>query len=850
MQRPVSSLSDVHLSRSKDEWVFGWNPTPGIVSVWADRSGKALLWRREGQRVTCSTERFRPWLVATTLEDLAHLHSPVLPTFTAGSVQPDITYRELDGPEGSYRYLLSAHDGRQLERTLVDGASRRLGREVKRVSELPETYYVVGPVEQFLMLKGMVSFRGLAYDDLYRLIFDLETTALDPQRGRIFLVAIHDSTGFETILEAATPEQEARLITDLCALIRERDPDVIENYNLCGFDLPFLQYRATTLNVPLHLGRAGSPPLLASYEEAGSASPYRFRQRRFTIAGREVIDTLEAVQRYDFAARVLPSYRLKEVAKHFGLAAPDRVYLEGSKIYETYREHPDLVRHYALDDVREVDGLSRRLMGAAFALAGMAPRCYGRVAAAGPAMGILEPLLVRAYLRKGTALPQPLPPDASWQHEGGATYLLAEGVAEHVVKADVASLYPSLMRIYQIGPKSDALGMLLHFLDRLTTLRLFHKTAARQAPPGSMVANQHEGTQAAMKTLINAADGYRGAGSMALFADPEAADTVTRRGRELLDRLLAALQERGMVPIEADTDGVYFAVPADWTEREERALVAQIGAQLPAGIRLEYEGRYRAMLSHAIKNYALLTYDGELIVRGGALRSSRSEPFGERFLRQALLSLMQGDIAGVERCFLGTLEALRQRKLPASDVASRVRLSKSPQAYLASRKTHSEGQYEALLAAGRKQWSVGERVRTYRTQSGAYRWLPEEREEAPLSLEEQENGEGLDTENVLVPTETASMDEQRDYDVEQYARLLLNSYASRLAVAFTVEDFQQLFRVDGQMSLFDRPLEAMQLRWIRCPAPASSSSLREHEVEGKSHHSSRPATSPNEKGAV
>ena len=825
---------------TEDEFLFGWDPTPGIVSIWAERSGKALLWRREGQRVTCTTERFRPWLVATTLDDLAHLPSPVLPASTAGGAQAAITYRKLDGPAGAFRYLLSARDGHMLERAIVRGASLRLGREVSRVSELPETYYVFGPVEQYLMLKGLVCFKGLTYDDLHRLIFDLETTALDPKRGRIFLVAIHDSTGFEAILEAATPEQEARLIADLCALIRERDPDVLENYNLAGFDLPFLQYRAAALKVPLRLGRAGGPSLLASYEEAGSAGPHRFRLRRFTIAGREVIDTLEAVRRYDFAARVLPSYRLKEVAKHFDLASPDRVYLEGSKVYETYREHPDLVRHYALDDVREVDGLSRRLMGAAFALTGMAPRGYGRIAAAGPAMGILEPLLVRVYLRKGTALPKPLTPDASWRHEGGATYLLEEGVAEHVVKADVASLYPSLMRTYQIGPKCDALGMLLHLLDRLTALRLFHKAAAHESPPGSMEANQHEGTQAAMKTLINAAYGYMGAGTMALFADPVAADTVTRRGRELLDGLLAALRERGVVPIEADTDGVYFAVPADWTEQEERAFVAGIGARLPAGIRLEYEGRYRAMLSHAIKNYALLTYDGELIVRGGALRSSRSEPFGERFLRQALLAVMQDDIAGVQRCFLDTVQMLRQRMLPASEVASRVRLSKTPQDYLASRTTHSEGQYEALLAAGRTQWTVGERVRTYRTQSGAWRWLPEEREEAPLSFEEQDDNEVLVNGNVLGLAETTPIDERRDYDVEQYARVLLTSYASRLAVAFTAEDFQQLFRVDGQMSLFDRPLEAMQLRWIRCPATTSLTPLslldeeKGHEQPNKS----------------
>ncbi len=822
-------VPDDHALPLDDEALFGWDPTPGIVSVWAQRSGQALIWQRDGQQVTCRSASFRPWLLATTLEDLAHQSQAVLPEDAATSAQAAITYRQLDGPAGSYRYLLSARDGRQLERALVAGASRRLGREVQRVADLPKTYYGVGPVEQYLMRTGRVYFRGLAYADLHRLAFDLETTALDPQRGRIFLVAIHDSTGIETILEAPTPEQEAQLILDLCTLIRERDPDVLENHNLAGFDFPFMEHRAAALGVPLRLGRAGGSPLLASFEETGSAGPHRWRQRRFRIAGREVIDTLEAVRRYDFAVRQLSSYRLKAVAQHFGLAAADRVYLEGSRVYETYRDDPELVRRYALDDVREVDGLSRRLMGAAFALAGMAPRPYERVASAGPAMGILEPLLVRSYLRRGTALPQPIEADASWQHEGGASYLLADGVAEHVVKADVASLYPSLMRTYQIGPKSDRLGVLLHLLDRLTELRLYHKAAARTAPAGSLEANAHDGTQAAMKTMINAAYGYMGAGTMALFADPEAADEVTRRGRELLNQLLDALRERGLVPIEADTDGVYFAVPPTWTEERERHLVAEMGAAFPAGIRLEYEGRYRAMLSHAIKNYALLTYDGRLMVRGAALRSSRSEPFGERFLREALVCVMCGDIAGIEQGFQDTIRAVREHQLPASDVATRVRLSKTPQVYLAARKHHTEGQYEALLAAGRKHWTAGERVRFYRTQSGANVWIPEESDEAPLAFAEHED-EALEAAVVPAPTETSPIAERRDYDGEHYARVLLQSYASRLAVAFTAEDFQQVFRTDGQLSLLARPVEAMQLRWIRCPTQADPVAMSTREA--------------------
>ena len=88
----------------------------------------------------------------------------------------------------------------------------------------------------------------------------------------------------------------------------------------------------------------------------------------------------------------------------------------------------------------------------------------------------------------------------------------------------------------------------------------------------------------------------------------------------VLTEIIEALREHGMVPIEADTDGVYFATPQEWSEAEERALVGEIGTTLPSGIRLEYESRYGAMVSPAIKNYALLSYNGELLVRGAAMR--------------------------------------------------------------------------------------------------------------------------------------------------------------------------------------------------------------------------------------
>ncbi|GAB4191115.1 MAG: DNA polymerase domain-containing protein [Roseiflexaceae bacterium] len=825
-------MSDIHTPTADDELLFGWDPTPGIVSVWASRAGEALVWRRVGGQVLCERAQFRPWLLAATLEDVAALRP--LPEGAPGSERAPCAYRVLDGPDDSYCYLLTARNGRALERTVLEGARRRLGHAIAGLHELEADYYRVGPVEQYLMQTGRVCFRGMRYADLHRLQFDLETTALDPQRGRIFMVALRDSHGLAHTLDAPAPEDEPELIRALCRLIQERDPDVIENHNLFGFDLPFLETRAAAWGLPLELGRRPGPAALERYDE-----PTGWREgatrARYSLAGRELIDTLDAVRRHDFVARDLPSYRLKAVAQHFGVAASERVYLAGADVYTTYRTSPEQVRRYALDDVAEVDALSQRLLSAPFALAGMAPRRYGRLANAGPAMGILEPLLVRAYLRAGAAPPRPSAERAygDGRHAGGALHLFATGVAEHVVKADIASMYPSLMRLYAIGPACDHQCALLRLVARLTDLRLAHKQAMREAPPASLERAHHDALQAAMKLLINSAYGYMGAGTMALFADRRAADEVTRRGRETLDQVVAALRSRGVALIEADTDGVYFAVPPGWDEARERALVAEVAAELPGGIRLEYEGRYRAMFSHEVKNYALLTYRGDLIMRGVALRSSRSEPFGERFLQEALRCVLVGDIDGLQRTYRTTVEQLRTRALPADDLATRVRLSKTPQQYQASRSRQREAAYEALLAAGRTTWRAGERVRCYRTSRGGYAWLPDEAtDDQPAGQEpgdenqepRTKNQEPSVTQNSKLKTQNSTPSKPQapslkpqDYDIEHYLGVLVTSYAGRLRKAFAPGDFAQLFRQDAQLGLFDQPLADIQPLWIRCP---------------------------------
>lgn len=773
----------------EDDWLWGWDPTPGIVSVWAEPDGRALVWRRLPRTRELVREEvcFRPWLLLASLSDLRHLGGRLTRERDHAAAH-EVTWQELEGP-GALRYLVRAADGRRLAAAVLHGAARRLGRPLKSVRDLGAgEALALPPEEQYLVASGRNYFRDLAFDDLRRLQVDLETTGLDPETSRIFLAALRDPDGRTRILEARGDgdEAEADLIRRLAAEVQALDPDVIENHNLHGFDLPFLARRARRLGAPLSLGRTGEPGLSvrpaargAALDRGAAERPAAMRRSRFTVPGRELIDTLDAVLRHDFSARDLPGHGLKVVARHLGLAAPEREYLPGHLVYETFRTNPARVRRYAADDVTEAAGIARLLGGAAFALARMAPRRYERLADAGPATGVLEPLLVRAYLRAGAALPAHEDGDGT-SHSGAALHLFATGVARRVVKADVASLYPSLMRQHRIGPRRDRLGALLALVDQLVEQRLAAKSRARALPPGSPERHTQEAISAAMKLVVNSAYGYLGAAGLTRFSDVHAANEVTRHGRELLGFLCRELFARGVTLLQADTDGVYFAVPDAWTEADERRVVAEIAALLPERVHLEFDGRFAAMLSHEPKNYALKLYSGKIVLRGVAFRSSRAEPFGEAFLERALQCLLSGDVPGVREAYAATVTALRRRALPTASVAARVRLTKSPAQYLATRERRRELPYEAALTHGRGAWTPGERIRVYRAAGGRAGLLAD-----------------LDDEG-----DPAEGDDPRDYDVEHYVRLLRDTFASRLARALSPDDFTSAFADPEQPSLF------------------------------------------------
>ncbi|MFN8635280.1 MAG: DNA polymerase domain-containing protein [Chloroflexota bacterium] len=756
--------------------LFGRDDTPGIVSVSASRDGRARVWRRVADpdggpsRVVLEEDRFPSWLFLADASILASMKPERLDRRVLDEGVPEIpngiAVVDLQGG-GVYRHLVLTSRMAEVESRAVAAYRKRSGGAPTRgLSDLRGVVYARPLVEQYLAITGRTYFKGMTFQQVRRMQFDLETTGLDPDRDTIFMISIADSDGLRLLIDVDQYD-EAGLIRKLVEVIQERDPDVLENHNIFGFDLTFLVKRARALGVDFALGRDGTAP--SSYQDVVKVGEKTDSFTRWAIAGREVVDTLHAVRRYGAIVRDMRHQGLKEAARYFGVAKDDREYVPGPEIWPTFQRDPERVRRYAMDDVIEVDELSRLLHATPFSLAQMVPKPYERIATSGTGQGLIEPLLVRAYLTHGRALPGGTSRGGSYA--GGRTELFTSGVVRHVVKADVASLYPSLMLTYKIGPKSDHLGAFLALLRELTALRLQHKAAIRLHPAGSLEAHAHEAASGAMKQLINSFYGSLGT-SFALFGDLDAAGEVTRRGRDVLGQMLQELEQRGMLLVEADTDGVLFGVPDSWTEDDERHLIEQVGQVLPAGISVEHDGRYLAMYSYAEKNYILQRYDGQVRLVGGSFRSSRSERYGEQFLRSAAPLLLAGQFEALRALYLDTVARLRGHAVPIEELCLSVILSKSPDAYAKSGRR--EEQYEVLVMSGRK-WKPGDRVTYYQARGGRKKLVDEH---------------------------------AGDEDAEYYVRRLKEVYAQKLSRALTREDFEALF--GENLSLWETDLGAIK----------------------------------------
>jgi len=580
--------------------------------------------------------------------------------------------------------------------------------------------FLADPVHQYLLVAGRTSFGGLAFGDLRRLALDIEvvTTAgyefpsAARADDRIVAVALADSSGFRHVVRGDRLDE--RLLLEECTrIIRERDPDVIEGHNIFRFDLEYLEARARRHDVVLRWGRDGSAlrRRVARLQIAERTIDYR----RWDAAGRHVVDTWMLAQLHDAGARDLPSFGLKELARHFGVAAPDRTYIDASQVARTLREDPERLVAYAIDDAVETLGVAAVLAPPYFAQAQVVPFDYQTCTLRGAAAKI-DALMLREYLYRRHAVPAPQP---TAPVGGGHTVICQQGVARPVLHVDVTSLYPSLMLAHSIGPASDALGVFPALLQHLRDFRIRAKRLARETAEPAERA--HLGAlQQSFKILINAFYGYL-AFSGGHWNDYNAANRVTAEGRAVVASLLERLTGLGATPVEADTDGVYFVPPPGHRPDDDDALLERIAVGLPAGLQLELDGRYAAMFSYKMKTYALLDARDRLQLKGSAFRSRGLEPFQRQVIEEVVRALLDGRPDEVRRIIDRRLADFAAHRVDVRAFARTETLQESLDAYRlkvnAGARSVSAA-YELAAAAGRA-LEPGDQISYYVTGHGA-----------------------------------------------------------------------------------------------------------------------------------
>src|SRR4029453_3703982 len=319
----------------------------------------------------------------------------------------------------------------------------------------------------------------------------------------------------------------------------------------------------------------------------------------------------------------------------------------------------------------------------------------------------INALFLREYFRQRHSIPELPMPNA---FEGGYTDIFFTGVAHNVWHCDVASLYPSIMLKFDCFPVTDRLQIFRHLLTDLRTFRLEAKSEMRAE---KYPAQRHhpQALHNTFKILLDSFYGYLGF-AQGHFADFDAAARVTQIGRDLLKNMIDWLNARGAQGIEVDTDGIYF-VPPEKIEIEN--LKKNLEKELPAGIDVEIDEQFDAMLSYKAKNYALLTKDGDVVIKGGALKSRGLEKFQRVFLEQMIKMIMQGKSEAIIDLRNDFEKRIRNREWRIDMLMKTDTLQDSLEKYrakIAGSARNRAAAYELALASGRN-YRPGDQISYY-----------------------------------------------------------------------------------------------------------------------------------------
>jgi DNA polymerase-2 len=499
------------------------------------------------------------------------------------------------------------------------------------------------------------------------LSLDIETTL---RADRILSIALQGA-GYERVLFNGVIEESAvvvrcrnerDLLQQLMLEITRFDPDLLIGWNVVGFDLRVLQQRAETLRLPLCLGR-DQEPLRVEQTQTG-----RWYAR---LNGRVVLDGIDTLKG---ATWQFERYNLEYVAQALLgrgklIDAPDD---RGEEIQRLYRQDPQALVRYNLEDCRLVSDI--------FEHAELVPYLLARARLTGlplDKVGGSSQAFDNLYLPRLHRAGYVAPPYASGVDgldvPGGFVMESRPGLYRHVLVLDFKSLYPSIIRSFQIDPLGLAMGtrgdappealvpgfhhaifdrrhaLLPRIIERLWRARDEAKRLGNSA------------LSQAIKIQMNACYGVLGS-RVCRFFDQRLSGSITLRGHQILQQTAERIEQAfGHQVIYGDTDSVFVWLGDDWPDEDTDAYGERLADELnrwwrqqlkqrfdiDSTLELQYEAHYRRFLMPRMrhsekgskKRYAGLKVqpDGsdQLVFRG--LESVRTDwtPLARRF-QQAL----------------------------------------------------------------------------------------------------------------------------------------------------------------------------------------------------------------------
>jgi DNA polymerase elongation subunit (family B) len=151
------------------------------------------------------------------------------------------------------------------------------------------------------------------------------------------------------------------------------------------------------------------------------------------------------------------------------------------------------------------------------------------------------------------------------------------------------------------------------------------------------------------------------------------------------------------------------------TLSEPGQLRSELAKELPPGIEVELDEQFDAMFSYKAKNYALLTNGGEVVMKGGALKSRGLEKFQRVFLEEIIKLQMQGKPEAIGALRDDFERRMRAGEMPIEMLMKTDTLQDSLEKYrqkIAGGGRNRAAAYELALASGRA-YKPGDQISYY-----------------------------------------------------------------------------------------------------------------------------------------